>query len=120
MMQIAVSCPRFRMTEGLRDYALRRVRLALERHGLWVARVDVHLGEAQTPEGVRRKFCRVVVHFPLLASVLVRQADANAYAAVDGAAERARCSVARRVAQRLFTKRRFGLEGGQPPGGKDA
>lgn len=108
-MKIEVQARRFSLTEGLRQHVVRRLEHALNRHRVWVDRVEVHLGDVNGPRGGRDKFCRVLVRFPTLPAMVIKHLGADLYAVISSAAERVGTNVGRRMAQRIHTKRRFGM-----------
>lgn len=109
-MKIEIQARRFRLTEGLRQHVLRRLESALQRHRIWVDRVEVQLGDVNGPRGGKDKFCRVLVRFPALPAMVIKHLGADLYAVISSAAERAGANVGHRMAQRIQTKRRFGMD----------
>lgn len=104
-MQIDIQVRRFSLTEGLRRHVVRRLEHALRRYKVWVQCVEVQLKAATGPD----KACLILVRLQRLPAIVIQDLGADLYAVIDRAAARARRSVARRMAQRMRTKRLFGI-----------
>lgn len=89
---------RFRGLEGsdaLREHIIRRINFKLNRFDGQVTSVLVRLGDVNGPRGGVDKRCHVTVRGPALPGTTIEDVSADAYAAVDLAAERAGQAVAR-------------------------
>lgn len=83
------------VTESLRAHVERRLGLALGRFGAEIGRVVVSFADTDGTEGAATKMCHVTLALPR--SLHITEADADVFAAVDRAADRAARSVARRL-----------------------
>lgn len=107
-MKIDIRTRGFSLTPGLRTHVERRLTFALDRYEQRVARVRVTLGDLNGPRGGQDKRCHVDVLVRGAGTVLARAVDADAYAALDVAAHRARRGVARALERERPTA-------GEPP-----
>lgn len=78
-----------------RFHAERRLRFALGRFASRVGRVAVRVADVNGPRGGTDKRCRIVVALGGAGTVVVEDRDADVYAAIDAAADRAGRLVAR-------------------------
>ncbi|MGA8055807.1 MAG: HPF/RaiA family ribosome-associated protein [Burkholderiales bacterium] len=111
-MKIEIHARRFLLTDGLRQHLVRRLECALQRYRVWIERVEVQLGDVNGPRGGADRFCRVLVRFPTLRALVIKDLGSDLYAVISSTADRAGRTVGRRMAQRIRTKRRFGFESG--------
>jgi ribosome-associated translation inhibitor RaiA len=96
-MRIDIQSLGFPLTAPLLDHIERRLLFALTRIGDRIKRVVVRLGDTNGPRGGEDKFCRMQVYLKHAPPVLIEDAGADLYAAIDRVAERAGGNVARRV-----------------------
>ncbi|MBE0624172.1 MAG: HPF/RaiA family ribosome-associated protein [Burkholderiales bacterium] len=96
-MRIEIQGVRFALTAPLLDHTARRLRFALTRTGDRIKRVVVRLGVGKGPGAGENKFCRIQVVLEHAPPVLIEDAGADLYAAIDRAAERAGRGVASSV-----------------------
>ena len=96
-MRIDIQGLGFPLTAPLLEHTERRLRFALTRTGDRVTRVAVRLGDSNGPRGGEDKFCRMQVYLQHAPPVLIEDAGADLYAAIDRAAERASRNVAKHV-----------------------
>lgn len=94
-MQLQVRARNMVLTEALRVHAERRVQFALSRFGDRIRRVAVQLGDVNGPRGGEDKICRLEVLLSPSGEVRAEESDADLYATIDRAAERAGRSVGR-------------------------
>lgn len=111
-MKIEIKARRFALTEGLRQHVVRRLEHALQDYRVWVDRVEVRLGNGNSPRGGADKSCCVLVRLTTLPPLVIKDLGSDLYAVISSAADRAGRTVGCRMAQRIRTKRRFGLESG--------
>jgi hypothetical protein len=108
-MNIQILARRLALSEGLRRYVTRRIEDALERHRVWIERVEVQFGEAGGRDGRGSKFCRVMVRLAVLPPLVIRDLGSDLHEVIGSAAERAGQVVGRRMEQRIGIKRRMGM-----------
>ena len=94
-MQIRIRGRKVRVTKVLRAHVERRLGFALGRFGEHVGRVVVHLSKSEERLDREEKRCRIAV--ALRRHVRVQETDADLFAAVDRAADRAARSVAHAI-----------------------
>ncbi|RFP09271.1 HPF/RaiA family ribosome-associated protein [Duganella sp. BJB488] len=97
-MQIAIQSSGLVLTRSLRAYVQRRLQTSLG----WVLirRLTVWLSDINGPRGGRDKRCKIQVSLDNGKTVLIEDTEADLYAAIDRAAERADHAVARQIARR--------------------
>jgi len=88
-MRIDVRGHEIAVTREIRNHVERRLQFALGRFGRHVRRVTVRLSDVNGPRGGADKTCRIAVAMPRHQGMVVEDADASLYVAVDRAAERA-------------------------------
>jgi putative sigma-54 modulation protein len=98
-MQIDIQARGFKLTEGLRAQAERRVRFALGSASARVHSVVIRLSDESGPRGGVDKRCTIRAAMPGVPPVVIEQQEADLSIAIDRAADRAGRAVARRLGQ---------------------
>jgi len=96
-MQIDIKARGFRLTEGIRTQAERRVRFALGATSGRVRSVVMRLADENGPRGGVDKRCTIRASLPGAPPVVIEQQEADLYVAIDRAADRAARAVSRRL-----------------------
>jgi len=96
-MQIDIQAKGFRLTEGLRTQAERRVRFALGATSSRVRSVVMRLQDENGPRGGVDKRCTIRANLPGGPPVIIEHQEADLYVAIDRAADRAGRAVSRRL-----------------------
>lgn len=97
----------FGLTDGIRDYVMKRLAYALVHGDACITRVIVRLSDINGPRGGNDKRCRIEVRLKAASAVVIEDTEADLYVAIDRAAERAGRTLARRLArQREFAPSR--------------
>jgi putative sigma-54 modulation protein len=96
-MHIDIQASGFRLTEGLRIQAERRVRFALGATSGRVRSVVMRLADENGPRGGVDKRCTIRAHLPGSPPVIIEHQEADLYVAIDRAADRVGRAVARRL-----------------------
>jgi ribosome-associated translation inhibitor RaiA len=94
------------LTPGLREHAESSLRRAMRRFAGRVRKVKVYLWDANGPRGGVDKGVRLIVELSRAGEVLVRATDSSPFAALAGAASRARRSVGKELRRRWDRARR--------------
>ena len=94
-MKIDVRTRHLRLGDGVVAHIRRRLELSLDRVAARVFRATVRVLDLNGPRGGEDKACRIEVRLRPTGTVFVEDRDADLYAAVDRAADRAGHSVAR-------------------------
>lgn len=94
-MIIDVRSKNLDLTPAERAHAEHSLSTALDRFGSRIAQVRVSVADVNGPKGGIDKICRVQVHGRSGWEVLVTQEDAEVFAVIDRAGERASQAVAR-------------------------
>lgn len=105
-MQIDIQARTFKLTEGLRYHADRRLRSALAAVAGRIRRIVVRLTDDNGPKGGIDKRCQIRATVAGTRPIVIEQHDANLYDAIDRAADRAGRTITQRVA-RTASRRRF-------------
>ena len=108
-MRLSVRTLGMETTDAIRAHVERRVRFAVGRFGQRLEEVSVRLGDANGPRGGTDKTCRVVATLGGTGRLVVEDADADLYVAVDRATNRLGRAVARAVERRREASPRRGL-----------
>jgi ribosomal subunit interface protein len=108
-MQLEIHARGFSLTHALREYARARFAFALDRLRHGVRHVVVRLSDLNGPRGGRDKRVQVQVGVIDASEVIVRDTDADLYAAIDRAAERVSRGVQRRLGRTLSHRRKPNL-----------
>jgi len=111
-MQIDIQARGFKLTEGLRKQAERRVRLALGSTSGRVRSAVIRLDDANGPRGGLDKRCTVRVTLAGAPPVIIEQKEVDLYVAIDRAADRAGRAVSRRL-EKIYDMRRDATAAGQ-------
>ncbi len=98
-MQMDIQCRGFELTDGLRDYARKRLAYSLSHGDAHIGRVIVRLSDINGPRGGEDKRCHVEVRLKGLPEVVIEDTQADLYVAIDRAVERAGRTLARRLAR---------------------
>lgn len=102
-MQMDVQSQGFPLTDGLRDYLMKRLAYGLNHGDESITRVTVRLSDINGPRGGADKRCFIEVRLKAAPAVVIEDTEADLYVAIDRAAERAGRALARRLArQREF------------------
>jgi len=96
-MKIDVRFRGLEASDALREHVIRRLHFKLNRFDRQVGSVLVRIGDVNGPKGGVDKRCQLTVRGPGLPWTTIEEVDADAYAAVDLAVERAGQAVARGV-----------------------
>jgi ribosome-associated translation inhibitor RaiA len=96
-MKIDIKARGFRLTEGLRTQAERRVRFALGSTSGRVRSVVIRLADENGPRGGVDKRCTIRATLAGGAPVIIEHQEADLYVAIDRAADRAARAVSRRL-----------------------
>jgi len=96
-MRITIQANGFVLTEALRRYTEQRLATALGWAGGHLRKLAVSLSDINGPRGGIDKRCKIQVRLNAGKEVLIEDTEADLYAAIDRAAERADRAVVRRV-----------------------
>jgi len=102
-MQMDIQSQGFTLTDGIRDYVMKRLAYGLNHGDEAITRVIVRLSDINGPRGGDDKRCLIEVRLKATPAVVIEDTEADLYVAIDRAAERAGRTLARRLArQREF------------------
>ena len=116
-MRIEIQARGFDLTDGLREHAERRLQFALSCVGHEVRKVRVCLFDVNGPRGGNDKRCRIQIPMSGSPNVVVEDAEADLYLAIDRAVDRTERTMARRLG-RIREHRHQRLEAEQPVAGE--
>ena len=112
IMQIDIQARSFPLTEALRRHIRRRLGFVLSARDEYIQRIVVRLSDINGPRGGADKCCHIQVVLNHLPDVVIKDTEADLYAAIDRAVDRAGRTVGRRV-ERQRLKMRSGVAHGQ-------
>jgi putative sigma-54 modulation protein len=98
-MQIDIQCRGFDLTDSLRDYTQKRLAYSLCHGESHIRRVIVRLSDINGPKGGEDKRCHLELRLQGFPAVVIEDTQAELYAAISRATERAGRTLARRLAQ---------------------
>lgn len=102
-MQTSIQSLGFTLTEGLRDYVMKRLAYSLNHGNEHITRLTVRLSDINGPRGGADKRCLIEVRLKSAPEVVIEDTEADLYTAIDRATERAGRTLERRLArQREF------------------
>jgi len=96
-MQIQIQTRGFRLSDGLRSHAERRLRFALGTAGDRVQRVVMRLADENGPRGGVDKRCTIRAILSGAPTVVIEQQETDLYVAIDRAVSRAGRGISRRL-----------------------
>ena len=105
-MRIHIQARHFTVTDALRSHAIRRIRFALTFCDIHIHRIVMRLSDINGPRGGADKCCHLQVSLVGLHDVIVEDIEADLYVAIDRAANRAGCTIRRRLTRRRDRARR--------------
>jgi len=98
MMQVAIQCRGFSLSNAIQEHVQKRLGFALSRGADRVRRAEVRLSDLNGPRGGIDKRCLIEVQLHGLPVVVVEDIQSDLYTAIDRAAGRAGRTVMRRLA----------------------
>jgi len=102
-VQMDIQSQGFSLTDGIRDYVMKRLAYALAHGDAAITRIIVRLSDINGPRGGDDKRCLIEVRLKAATAVVIEDTETDLYVAIDRAAERAGRTLARRLArQREF------------------
>lgn len=102
-MRVDIKTSGFEQTAGLREHVLRRLRFALDWARDQVDRVTVQLIDVNGPRGGADKRCQVRIPLPRHREIVIADTEADLYAAIDRAVDRASLTLERRLRRQRVT-----------------
>ncbi|NOT14472.1 MAG: HPF/RaiA family ribosome-associated protein [Methylotenera sp.] len=105
-MQLDIQTNGFSLTEGIRDYTIRRLQFALDRNDQQITRVQVRLADINGPRGGVDKRCQIDLTLAGQGDIVIEDVETNLYVAIDRASDRC----ARTLTRRLERSREFSHE----------
>ena len=110
-MQLNIQARGFKLTEGLRNLAERRLRFALGSTSARVRSIAMRLADENGPRGGMDKRCTILASFAGAPPVVIDQQESDLYVAIDRAADRAGRTVSRQL-KKASSRRRDGTLAG--------
>jgi ribosomal subunit interface protein len=96
-MKIEMQARHFSLSKALRKHIKRRLGFALCAGKEQIQRVLVRLSDTNGPRGGADKSCKIQLVLPRIPDIVVEDTEANLYAAIDRAANRAGRTLRRRL-----------------------
>ncbi len=104
-MRLDIHTHRFTLTDALRCHVQRRLNLALNSGDDQILRIVIRLSDINGPRGGADKRCQIQVVLANVPDVIIRETQADLYAAIDRATDRAGRAVHRRLARQRSRRR---------------
>jgi putative sigma-54 modulation protein len=114
-MRIDIQARGFRLTDGLRAQAERRVRFALGSISGRVRSVVMRLADENGPRGGVDKRCTIRAILPGTSPVVIEHQEVDLYVAIERAADRAARAVSRRLGKTVAGRRHVASAFGTGP-----
>ncbi len=96
-MQIDMHAHGFTLTDGIREYMLKRLAYSLNHGDENIMRIIVRLSDINGPRGGEDKRCLIEMRLKAAPEVVVEDTESDLYVAIDRATERAGRSLTRRL-----------------------
>ena len=112
-MKIDIQARNFSLTDSQHNHAEWRLRFALSCCDDYNQRVVMRLSDINGPRGGAYKCCHLRVVLPGLFDVVVKDTEADLYAAIDRTTDRARRTVMRRIVRQQTLLRRPSVRTGR-------
>ncbi len=96
-MQIDMHAHGFTLTDGIREYMLKRLAYSLNHGDENIMRIIVRLSDINGPRGGKDKRCLIEVRLKGAPEVIIEDTESDLYVAIDRATERAGRSLTRRL-----------------------
>lgn len=98
-MKIDIHCNGFELTNSLSEFVKKRLDYQLRHGETHIKRLIVRLSDINGPKGGRDKRCHLELNLDDFQDVVIEDTQAELYAAISRASERAGRTLARRLAQ---------------------
>jgi len=108
-MQINIQARNFQLTGALREHIIRRLGFSMSFRDEHIQRIKVQLSDINGPRGGIDKCCHIQIVLSNLPDVVIKDTEADLYAAIDRATGRAGRTVERRLVRRRIKGRSSGL-----------
>jgi len=99
-MRTFIASDNFSLSASLKNHIERRLRFALSLGEQHISRINVRLSDINGPRGGVDKCCQLQVVVKGMSDVIVKDIEADMYAAIDRAANRAGRTIIRRISKR--------------------
>ena len=96
-MQLDIQTNGFTLTDGIRNYATRRMQFALDRNDGHIMHVKVSLADINGPRGGVDKKCQISLALAGHANIIIEDTEADLYVAIDRASDRCARTLSRRL-----------------------
>jgi putative sigma-54 modulation protein len=96
-MQLDIQTNGFSLTDGIRDYTIRRMQFALHRNDKHIVSVRVRLADINGPRGGVDKRCQIDLSLAGQNDIVIEDTETSLYVAIDRASERCSRTLNRRI-----------------------
>ena len=96
-MQLDIQTNGFSLTDGIRNYATRRMQFALDRNDGHIMHIKVSLADINGPRGGVDKRCQISLTLAGHNNILIEDTEADLYVAIDRASDRCARTLSRRL-----------------------
>ncbi len=96
-MQLDIQTNGFLLTDGIRNYATRRMQFALDRNDGHIMHVKISLADINGPRGGVDKRCQINMALAGHSNIVIEDTEADLYVAIDRASDRCARTLSRRL-----------------------
>lgn len=96
-MQLDIQTNGFSLTDGIRDYAMRRMQFALDRNDGHITHARISLADINGPRGGIDKRCQINLVLAGHSNIVIEDTEADLYVAIDRASDRCARTLTRRL-----------------------
>ena len=96
-MQLDIQTNGFLLTDGIRNYATRRMQFALDRNDGHIMHVKISLADINGPRGGVDKRCQINMALAGHSNIVIEDTEADIYVAIDRASDRCARTLSRRL-----------------------
>lgn len=96
-MQLDIQTNGFSLTDGIRNYATRRMQFALDRNDGHIMHVKISLADINGPRGGVDKKCQINMALAGHRNIVIEDTEADLYVAIDRASDRCARTLSRRL-----------------------
>lgn len=96
-MQLDIQTNGFSLTDGIRNYATRRMQFALDRNDGHITHARISLADINGPRGGVDKRCQINLVMAGQSTIVIEDTEADLYVAIDRASDRCERTLTRRL-----------------------
>jgi len=106
-MNININAKKFKLTEALKQYAIKRINFSLGHKSEHIQKIAMRLSDINGPRGGADKRCQLQIKLNGMANVVVADTQSDMYNAIDSACDRASYTVTKKIGRKHTIQRRL-------------